>query len=90
MYKLYNVLIISLFLFTEICLGQWFVQNPKPERGPLNNVYYLDANYGIIVGMSGTILKTTNGGNEWFSQPSNTPTDLYAQQLCYLRLCTNV
>ncbi len=42
----------------------------------LNGVHMLDANTGWIVGNSGTILKTTNGGGAWMPQTSGTTANL--------------
>jgi photosystem II stability/assembly factor-like uncharacterized protein len=34
----------------------------------MNDVYFIDANIGTAVGEYGTIIKTTNGGNNWYVQ----------------------
>lgn len=42
----------------------------------LNDVYFKDANNGLIVGNAGLILSTTNGGTTWTIEPSGAPDDL--------------
>ncbi len=44
----------------------------------LKGVFFTDANNGVAVGEGGTILRTTNGGTTWTSQPSGTANHLYA------------
>ena len=58
------------FLIQQFGFSQegWFWQNPLPQGNDLNSVCFIDANVGFTVGNSGTILKTTNGGQSWSSQ----------------------
>jgi photosystem II stability/assembly factor-like uncharacterized protein len=42
----------------------------------LNSISFMDANNGVIVGNSGKIYFTTNGGSNWTSQASGTTFDL--------------
>ena len=42
----------------------------------LNGVYFINANNGVIVGDSGIILKTSNGGEKWEKQISGTDFNL--------------
>jgi photosystem II stability/assembly factor-like uncharacterized protein len=42
----------------------------------LHSVFVIDSNNVIAVGKKGIILKSTNGGTEWFILPSSTPGDL--------------
>jgi len=37
---------------------------------PLNRIYFIDVNTGIVVGALGIIRKTTNGGTTWITQTS--------------------
>ena len=67
-----NVLILIAILLTFQSFGQengqqW--QNPKPQG---NNLYVFDAQTIITVGEMRTIMKTTNGGNNWQNQNSGT------------------
>src|SRR5947207_1642864 len=50
----------------------WFWQNPLPQGNYLRPVSFTDANTGTVVGDSGTILRTTDGGATWKSQSSGT------------------
>ncbi len=43
----------------------------------LNSVSFIDANTGTVVGYSGAILRTTNGGTTWKSQSIGTNWDIY-------------
>jgi photosystem II stability/assembly factor-like uncharacterized protein len=67
-------LLQSLFFFllvTQICFAQWVHQNSGTSFN-LGGCYFVDSNNGWIVGESGTILNTTNGGIDWVSVPSGT------------------
>ena len=44
----------------------------------LNSVYFINADTGYTVGLMGTILKTTDGGNSWITQSDGTSTDFYS------------
>jgi photosystem II stability/assembly factor-like uncharacterized protein len=47
---------------------QYFVSNEEP----LASIYFLDENYGWAVGAMSTIMKTSDGGNNWTIQMSGT------------------
>src|SRR3990172_1852344 len=64
--------IIFSLSFSYSGLGQWFWQNPLPQGNSLTAVTFIDANIGFSVGYTGTILRTTDGGNTWESQSSGT------------------
>ena len=71
-------LIQTLFFFllvTQICFAQWFWQS-TPIDHDLFSVKFISPEVGWIVGESGTILKTTNGGETWISQSSGTSDNL--------------
>lgn len=63
------LMLISLFLTTMGFSQQsnWEWQNPIPTGNPLADIHVFDANTAITVGKAGSILKTTDGGNNWFS-----------------------
>jgi photosystem II stability/assembly factor-like uncharacterized protein len=48
--------------------AQWVWQNPLSQGNYLNQVSCVDANNGMAVGDNGTILRTTDGGNNWIIQ----------------------
>ena len=54
----------------------WYWQNPLPQGNPLNAVAMLNAETVITVGDMGTVLKTSDGGMTWTSQPSGTTNHL--------------
>ena len=67
--KLIKILFFFLMV-TQICSAQWFWQNPLPQGNSLSSVYFTDSNTGWVVGSCGTILKTTDGGENWSQQIS--------------------
>jgi photosystem II stability/assembly factor-like uncharacterized protein len=48
----------------------WFWQNPLPQANNLTSTYFVNSNTGYAVGEVGTILKTTDGGDNWVIQQS--------------------
>jgi len=74
-------LLKTLFFFlllTQICFGQWYQQNPLITQNNLNDVTLINENIGWAIGAHGTVLKTTNGGVEWFAQSSGISYSLWA------------
>src|SRR5215510_8150550 len=57
---------------------QWVWQNPLPQGNTLQDFSFIDANNGFAVGAAGTILRTTDGGNNWIILASGTNDDLYS------------
>ena len=60
--------LLPLLFITQLCFAQWTWQNPLPCGNPMNDVCFVDTNIGFAVGESGTILRTTDGGENWISQ----------------------
>ena len=56
---------------------QWVWQNPLPQGNTLQDFSFVDTNNGFAVGARGTILKTTDGGNNWELITGETEDDLY-------------
>ena len=75
MKKLY-ILLVTLFVVNG-ANAQWIYQNSGTFKS-LNAVYLSDNNNGCIVGDSGTILRTTNGGTDWTPQQAGTFESLYS------------
>ncbi|MBK7630781.1 MAG: hypothetical protein IPJ23_08765 [Ignavibacteriales bacterium] len=48
--------------------GNYWVKQISNTTKKLNDLYFLDLNNGIVIGDSGIILKTTNGGESNFFQ----------------------
>ena len=57
---------------------QWVWQNPLPQGNTLQDFSFIDTNNGFAVGARGTILKTTDGGNNWEIIAGATEDDLYS------------
>ena len=57
--------------------AEWIWQNPLPQGNTLQDFFFIDTNNGFAVGASGTILRTTDGGNNWNILASGTNYDLY-------------
>ncbi|MBL7129660.1 MAG: T9SS type A sorting domain-containing protein [Ignavibacteria bacterium] len=56
-----------LFLTITDVYSQWIPQTSGTTWN-LRGVSFINANTGTVVGVSGTIRRTTNGGTNWFSQ----------------------
>jgi len=56
---------------------EWTWQNPLPQGNTLQDVSFIDTNNGFAVGSTGTILRTTDGGNNWDILTSGTNDDFY-------------
>ncbi|MBK7174255.1 MAG: hypothetical protein IPH84_13705 [Bacteroidales bacterium] len=69
-------LAFSLFCFTAS--AQWVMQNPHPTDRHLRSVVFPDANTGYAVGTRGTIIKSSDGGNNWSVLTSGTTFGLNA------------
>lgn len=54
----------------------WFWQNPVVQGNDLRAASWIDNNTGWTVGVSGVVLKTTDGGTNWIAQDPNTTRDL--------------
>src|SRR5258708_7270284 len=50
----------------------WYLQNPLPQGNTLWAVAALDASIGLVAGVEGIILSTTDGGASWTLQLSGT------------------
>jgi photosystem II stability/assembly factor-like uncharacterized protein len=71
-----GIIVIFLFLFYH-SFAQWqFLYCPTNRN--LWSVSFVDDNLGFIVGDTGTIIKTTNGGATWTVQTNVTANSLYS------------
>ncbi|MFZ1279477.1 MAG: hypothetical protein WAR59_01480, partial [Ignavibacteriaceae bacterium] len=62
-------LVFCFILFFSVSFqvnAQWFWQNPLPTGNGLTSVEQVNNDILISVGLTGTILKSTDGGNNWF------------------------
>jgi len=67
-------ILISVRLYTQPY--GWFTQTSGTSNN-LNSVHFANSNTGIVVGQSGTIRRTTNGGSNWNSVTSGTSAHLF-------------
>ncbi len=66
-----RLLLISLLIpFLKIS-AQWSNLNPIPESNDIWSVHFMDNYTGWMVGTSGFIKKTIDGGENWFTQECN-------------------
>ena len=74
---IYTFSIIALFNFPNLVNSQtvWYQINPGVTND-FSSAFFLNANTGFVIGESGIIIKTTNGGNSWFLQNSGTSNSL--------------
>lgn len=63
---IFSIFIIHLLVYVNLQSQPygWFVQQSGTTNN-LDGVYFADYNTGIVVGQSGTVRRTTNGGNNW-------------------------
>lgn len=54
-------------LVTACAQAQWFAQSSGTSQ-PFTNIFFVDANTGTAIGLTGTIRRTTNGGVNWITQ----------------------
>jgi photosystem II stability/assembly factor-like uncharacterized protein len=70
-----KILLVILFLTAcqniSIAQGTWERLN-SPTNNNLTSVYFVDSLYGWAAGFSGTIIHTTNCGDDWIIQDSKT------------------
>jgi photosystem II stability/assembly factor-like uncharacterized protein len=69
-------IIISAYIFTFSCYSQWFPLS-SGTTSQLNKIVFLDHNTGMAAGISGVIVKTTNGGINWFNVPNPAGVNLW-------------
>jgi photosystem II stability/assembly factor-like uncharacterized protein len=69
-----------LFLLSGYASAGWVLQNSGTTNYLLSVQFPVDALTGYTVGLSGTILKTTDGGAAWIPQTSGTLSNLASVQ----------
>jgi photosystem II stability/assembly factor-like uncharacterized protein len=70
-------IIIVLILSSSFLFSQQWQQLNSGTNGFFRDLDFISESVGWVVGHSGIILKTTNGGTNWIQQNSNTSSDLY-------------
>lgn len=73
--KQFTLLFIFTFLTISYTHAQW-IQQTSGVSDDLRDMSFINQNTGWIVGENGSILKTTNGGDNWETQNSGTTQNL--------------
>ena len=68
---------ILFILSCSLLFPQWVQQNSGTTERFMSNCF-IDENTGWSAGNNGTIVKTTNGGDTWFSQSINTSDNIHS------------
>jgi photosystem II stability/assembly factor-like uncharacterized protein len=64
MKKIVTIFLLTVtYLYPQTNLWQW--QNPLPQGNYLSDIFFVDTLKGFVVGNNGTIMRTTNGGENW-------------------------
>ncbi len=63
---IFTLIIFSVFAGKSFSQSYWVWQNPLPQGNTINDIKFVNPNTGYAVGDGGTIIKTTNGGADWF------------------------
>src|SRR6187455_1759010 len=77
-----SVLLAILFIVSSLTprlvfsQSGWKWQNPLPSANTLRGVAFADPLTGVAVGALGTIIRTTDGGQNWVIQTSGTTAEL--------------
>jgi len=69
MKKVFYIL-IAISLFQQSAAAQWVLQQSGTNQ-ILYDLHFVNEQTGWVIGLGSTILKTTNGGVNWFQQQSN-------------------
>jgi photosystem II stability/assembly factor-like uncharacterized protein len=59
-------ILIVIILIPLVAISQWRWQNPLPQGNTLTSVFFTDTLTGYAVGEMGTMMKTIDGGLNWF------------------------
>ena len=69
------ILLLVVYQNISLAQGTWERLN-SPTQNYLTSVYFVDSLYGWAAGLSGTIIHTSNGGNDWIIQDSKTENNI--------------
>ncbi|MFC2093983.1 YCF48-related protein [Bacteroidota bacterium] len=65
---IFMIPVILSFLFITNAYSQWYQQNSGTTQ-TLRGFHFFDSNTGIVYGINGVILRTTNAGQSWILHP---------------------
>jgi len=60
-----HIVLFALLLMSISIQAQWQWQNPLPQSNMLCDVHFINESVGYAVGEYGSIIKTTDGGENW-------------------------
>ena len=64
MKSFYLLISVTVLAYINVFAGfEW--QNPKPTGNSLRSISFVSDGYGWICGLNGTLLKTTDDGENW-------------------------
>jgi photosystem II stability/assembly factor-like uncharacterized protein len=69
--KKFHILLSAIVIISSAD-AQWVWKNPPTTYNHLYSSYFPNASTGYVVGENGTILKTTDSGENWGIQASGT------------------
>lgn len=78
-------LLLLFSAYVSFAEDSWTAQSSGTTQN-LNDIHFVNANSGFVVGNNGTLLETTNGGNNWNSQSIGTSENL--NQIYFQNLTT--
>jgi photosystem II stability/assembly factor-like uncharacterized protein len=70
------ILVLVIYQNISLAQGTWERLN-SPTTENLSSVYFVDSSYGWAAGHSGTIIHTSNGGDDWIIQDSKTENNIF-------------
>jgi photosystem II stability/assembly factor-like uncharacterized protein len=70
-----KILLLLVYQNISLAQGTWERLN-SPTDDYLSSVYFVDSLYGWAAGFSGTIIHTSNGGDDWIIQDSETENNI--------------
>jgi photosystem II stability/assembly factor-like uncharacterized protein len=70
------ILLICFHIVIKAQSSGWFFINPLPTNATLNSIKVFNQNNAIIIGYSGTVMRTSDGGLNW-SNPLSTTSKIY-------------
>jgi len=71
-----KLIVVLVLLISQIIFSQGWTPKVTGTSNDIQDLHFLNDNTGYVVGQTGTILKTTNGGDNWITQTSGTASTL--------------
>ena len=70
-------LLVFILSITISAQQGWFWQNPLPQGNTINDIDFFDEYFGLAVGNTSTIIKTSDGGLNWSLKESHRPEHIH-------------